>query len=198
MIKLEVGKPVYNGYNISYHSGKTCFIRGAIEGETVLCEITLEKKNYRFCKTIKVILESKKRVAPQCSVYQKCGGCHFQHISYSEQINIKKRIAEEIFNPKTVNNIYFAKYPFRYRNKALIPHNNKKIGFYKERSNKIIEFSDCFLQSEKVNNLVNIVKKEIKTEKNLKSILIKNNYKKELLLCFITKKNNKFYKVRRF
>ncbi len=187
MMKLEVGKPVYNGYNLSYHSNKTCFVRGAIEGETVLCSVTQEKKTYRFCKTVKVLEASEHRVSPPCKVYGKCGGCQFLHINYSEQLKIKQRIAEEIFSSVPVTTIVSCPEPFRYRNKALIPLKKKEFGFYREKSNKIIEFDDCFLQSKNVNILVEIIRKFFRDDKLVKGIIIRSNRKDEMLLALIVK-----------
>lgn len=185
MIKLEAGKPLFNGCNQSYHSGKTCYVSGALEGETVLCTVTLEKKNYRLCRTEKVLHPSVYRISPGCSVYGKCGGCQLLHVDYPHQLRIKQQIAEEILHPFHLSPILPDPAPFRYRNKALIPHHGKRIGFYREKSNKIIEFSDCLLHETKVNELVDILRKSFAGDQNIQGFIIRTIRNGSLLLCLI-------------
>jgi 23S rRNA (uracil1939-C5)-methyltransferase len=67
-------------------SGRIVFVRGAIPGETVLAELTTEKKDWARGHTIEVIEASPDRVTPPCvSRRAGCGGCGWQHLTLDAQ-----------------------------------------------------------------------------------------------------------------
>ena len=184
--KAQLEKPVYKGFNLAYPDRKTSFIAGGISGETVIYQSYLEKKNYRLCQVKKVISPSHRRVKPRCKVYSQCGGCQYQHIEYKEQLNIKLQIAQEILAPYPIKEIIPSPRPFRYRNKALLPVKNGKIGFYALHSHQIIPFPDCFLQTKRANKIIQLLKKEKKLLSQVQGIIIRVNQIDQLLLAFIT------------
>ena len=47
-------------------SGKRCFIRGGVPGDTLLCEITKEKKSYAEAEIRTVLHPSPDRIKPVC------------------------------------------------------------------------------------------------------------------------------------
>ena len=64
---------------------------------------------------VEILSESTDRIKPICNhaIPGGCGGCHFQHLSYEEQLEIKKEILKEqlwrigkIKNiPKSINHL---------------------------------------------------------------------------------------------
>lgn len=85
----------YEGEGIGKIDGFTIFVKGALPGEKVKVKIIKVNKNFAFGKLVDIITPSKCRVEPVCNIYNKCGGCQLQHLSYNEQLNFKKKRVED-------------------------------------------------------------------------------------------------------
>jgi 23S rRNA (uracil1939-C5)-methyltransferase len=86
---LKVTKSAFGGEGIALFEGKTCFVQGALPGETVEAQIVQEKKNFAKARTLRVLEASAQRVEPPCPHYGTCGGCQYQHVSYQEERRLK-------------------------------------------------------------------------------------------------------------
>ena len=152
-----------NGEGIAHVSGFTVFVEGALPGEAIKAEVTTVKKNYAAAKVLDWNNTSSDRVEPKCPIYDKCGGCNLQHISYEAQLDFKRRQVidaivhigglKDIFVEKTIA----AKNPWNYRNKMQFPVGNKngiiEIGCFARGTHDIITTDECFIQDE-VNNKI--------------------------------------------
>jgi 23S rRNA (uracil1939-C5)-methyltransferase len=66
--------------------GRVVFIRGALPGEVVDAELTVEKKDWARANTVAVEQASPDRVAPPCASRRAgCGGCGWQHLTVAAQ-----------------------------------------------------------------------------------------------------------------
>jgi 23S rRNA (uracil1939-C5)-methyltransferase len=70
------------------------FIRGALPGEEVSCEIVSERASFRVGKLLEVLVPSAHRVDPPCPFFGDCGGCSLQHLACGEQLSWKRRWVE--------------------------------------------------------------------------------------------------------
>lgn len=96
-IELKLERPAHGGYTVGRHEGKAVFVRYGLPGERVQARITQEKKRFAFADTVEVIEASRERVTPVCPHFGVCGGCHWQHVTYKEQLHIKMQIVAEQF-----------------------------------------------------------------------------------------------------
>jgi len=72
----------FQGEGVGKVEGFTVFVPGVIKGEKVRAKILKVDKKFAFGKLIEIIEKSKFRVKPKCDIYEKCGGCQIQHMSY--------------------------------------------------------------------------------------------------------------------
>ena len=178
---LRVEKIVHNGYGLSRENNKTYFIPYKIENEEVEIKIIKEKKNYSYAFPEKVLSPSKHRVRPECSYFQSCGGCDFQHIDYSHQITVKKNVINEfiqkadIFPEQEVNFIPSPE-PFAYRINTKLRIQSNRFGFLKKHSNKIILIDRCPLLDENINKFI----RSVKDYHSIKSLIIKIDNNKNI------------------
>ncbi|CAN5408792.1 class I SAM-dependent RNA methyltransferase [soil metagenome] len=71
-------------------SGRVVFVSGAAPGETVLVELTDEKKSFARGITVGVLEASPDRVEPPCPhVEEGCGGCDWQHLAVGAQRRLR-------------------------------------------------------------------------------------------------------------
>ena len=89
---LKADRPAFGGLFISRHEGKVVMIKSALlPDETVEVTVDDEKKDYITASVRKITEPSPHRIEPACRHFGSCGGCHFQHIPYNLQIQIKKK-----------------------------------------------------------------------------------------------------------
>ncbi|MET0326564.1 MAG: TRAM domain-containing protein [Ilumatobacteraceae bacterium] len=76
--------------------GRVVFVRGALPGEVVDAEITVEKKDWARASTVAVEQASPDRVTPPCpSRRAGCGGCGWQHLTVEAQRRARVDIVTE-------------------------------------------------------------------------------------------------------
>ncbi len=142
-----------DGEGIAKINGYTIFVLGALKGEKCKIHILKVLKTHAFAKVIQIIEKSSKRVEPDCTTFDKCGGCDLRHIAYSETLKIKQEKVQNLVNKMLknkvkVNETVGMENPTFYRNKATYPvTQDKKVGIFAKRSHNIIPINECKIQT---------------------------------------------------
>lgn len=191
---IEIIKYDHQGRGIGTINNKIIFIPNTIPGEIIEYTIEKEKKNFIEGKLTKIIKKSNKRIEPICPYYNKCGGCQLMHIDYNEQLKFKQEKIENIIhkyvkNDLKINPIIKSDKIYNYRNKATF-HADNTIGYYQEKTNKIIKIDNCLLLDDKINNILKNLNK-IKLHND--EIIIRSNNKNTLL--YYQNNNNNLKKI---
>lgn len=149
----------------------TVFVNGALPDETVKVKIIEIKKSYAVGKLLEVLEKSPDRVEPLCPIYEKCGGCQLQHMSYEGQLEVKRQqvkdAIERIGHQKNLPVLptLGAENPWNYRNKVAFPVGREKgktvVGCFAQGTHKIIDASDCLIQDKLNNEAINAVREVI-------------------------------------
>lgn len=146
----------HSGEGVGSYDNFTVFVPGALVGERVRVKITLVKKHYAIGTLQHVIEPSAHRIEPTCHIYDACGGCQLQHLSYEGQLIAKRqqvvdaltRIGGQENLP--VHPTLGAESPWLYRNKMQFPVGTEKgktiIGCYAKGSHTIIGAENCHIQ----------------------------------------------------
>ena len=175
--------------------GKTLFIEGALPSEEVSYTIDIEKKSYAKGKLLKIIKPSKVRVKPPCPVFDRCGGCQIQHLSYEGQLEVKRqRVLDALQRigkiDAQVAPCIPSPTPFHYRNKIQLPHKHGLIGLYQKNSHEIVPIDSCPIQCEKGNEIFAFLKNKLPP--SIKHLLIRNAlFTNEALVVFVAQKEEK-------
>ena len=183
---MKIEKLDYYGRGISRSSGKVYFIENALKDEDVSITLLKEKKKYCEAKSKEISNISKDRTKAKCKYYNFCGGCQLMHIKEEKQEEFKKEKVEEILKKflnynKDVNDIVFSK-NFNYRNKVVLHVKDNKLGFYKNKTNELIEIDKCLLLNPVINDLISYLKNYIEL-KDIEKITIKvGNKTNEVML----------------
>lgn len=96
-LELAVEDVAGGGDGIAHAAdGRVVFVHGAIPGDRVQVDITMDKPRMLKGVVERIIEPSPHRVEPPCPhVADGCGGCGWQHIATDEQPRLKQRLAEE-------------------------------------------------------------------------------------------------------
>lgn len=133
--------------------GMTCFVSGALKGETCLVQLDKVGKTCAWGHAVKVEPPSPARIAPDCKYYVNCGGCALRHMTYAEELEFKRQKVQDCLEriggcDVPVSVIYGADTTERYRNKVQFPISGSAIGFYQQRTHAVTDVEDCLLQPE--------------------------------------------------
>jgi len=180
---IEIIDTANKGKSVAKHDGRIIFVNGGVPGD--ICNITVFKKRKKYWEANidEIIKKSTSRIEPVCEHFGSCGGCKWQNMKYSSQLEFKQN---EVLNHLTriggvsVNEyekIIGSKSEYLYRNKMEFTFSNKKwltneeisenkvienkdaLGFHVPGMfDKVIDLKKCFLQKEPSNKIRNAVK----------------------------------------
>src|SRR5258708_5509203 len=94
-LRLSVEKLVYGGDGLAHAEGNTVFVPYVLPGEEVRAATKSKKKKLVWAELLEITSAAKERGKAKCAHFQKCGGCHYQHIPAAEQLRFKKEILRE-------------------------------------------------------------------------------------------------------
>ena len=132
------------------------FIPYTLSNEKVKIKIVSISKRFAVGKVIEFITKSDKRCEVKCNCYNECGGCNFLHINFNDELSIKINYINKLFNINI--NTVLTNNEYNYRNKATFHIKDGKIGYYSEKTNDIIEFNNCLLLDNRINDIYNYLK----------------------------------------
>ena len=166
------------------HDGKGCikynnhvgFFDNVLPGEEGVFVMTYYNSNQFYGYTKELTKTSKDRVKPRCPVYDTCGGCALQHMSYEAQLAFKKNRVEEClkriggFKNIKVNDTVGMDEPYFYRNKIQMPIRLSKkgkiiSGFYQEKTHDIAPIDKCYIENSDADRILASIKEVMRSVK---------------------------------
>ena len=155
LVELEIDDLNEKGEGVGRHNGFTVFVPGTAVGDRVRVGVLSVQKTYARALLRSVLRASDHRVTPCCEHYGRCGGCQLQHLSYSEQLRLKRQLVMTTLQrlgglDLTVLPVLGMADPWRYRNKAQVPVGSAGgtvvTGYFAPRSHRIVNMDSCLLQ----------------------------------------------------
>jgi 23S rRNA (uracil1939-C5)-methyltransferase len=206
-VTIEIIDMGTEGEGIGKIDDFTVFVPQTVTGDKVEVLIQKVKKSFGHGKALRVIAPSPLRAEPRCGVFDQCGGCQLQHMSYEAQLKWKtKKVRETLRRIGGLKDIEVAdtlgmREPFNYRNKAQYPIREEngalKIGFFAQKSHRIIPAERCDIQDTRNEAVIKRVKDFLiqqhisiyneQTHKGLvRHLLIKTAYHtQEMMVCLV-------------
>jgi 23S rRNA (uracil1939-C5)-methyltransferase len=148
-MKLRIEKPIYGGAGLARDQGKAVFVPFALPGEEVEIDLKQSKSSYAEASLVRVIEPSPERVLPPCPYFGACGGCHYQHASYDEQLRWKNAILRESLTRAGLNDLpeieAISAEPYGYRNRIRLHVRQRPfaLGYMREHSHDLLPVTEC-------------------------------------------------------
>ena len=84
------------GYGVGRTAeGLTVFVPGGARGDRAEVQLLKVRRTYAFGRILRLLEPAPCRIAPDCPVFARCGGCDFRHITYEEELWLKARRVED-------------------------------------------------------------------------------------------------------
>ncbi len=147
-----------NGEGVGFYKRNVIFVKGAIPGEEITAQVTKTQRNFAEAEILSIHKASKHRQEAPCPVYNECGGCQLQHMTYEKQLLEKRdiviqaleRYAKPLAETVEVRKTLGMDNPWHYRNKSQfqVRKEGKRVyaGLFAEGSNKLLNINDCLVQ----------------------------------------------------
>lgn len=165
-LEIEVQSVAFGGEGIGHVDGKTCFVEGGLPGETVIVQVTQEKRNFLRSRVLKVLDPSPMRLSPPCPYVETCGGCQYQHVSYGEELRLKEDQVRSILSRAlgeeaggAIEKIRHAGREYRTRNSVTLhrtsrdPAREQPLGFVGRDNKSVVSVRDCLLADERLSEV---------------------------------------------
>lgn len=175
--KAEIISAGAEGKALARVDGMVVFVPHAAPGDVADIQVMRKKKSFYEGRAVKFHELSPLRTQPFCGHFGLCGGCSWQHIKYSHQLEFKKqqvidnfsRIGKFDFPP--VKDVMGSDNTKHYRNKLEYTFSNRRwltdfdkddldqkemngLGFHLPRMfDRILDINNCYLQPEPSNSI---------------------------------------------
>jgi 23S rRNA (uracil1939-C5)-methyltransferase len=167
-MQLTIEKLVYGGDGLARlpadqrGPGKTVFVPFSIDGEQVEAHIVEQKAGFARGRLARVLQPSADRVEPDCPYFAQCGGCQYQHVRYTRQLEAKSAILLETLKrtAKIQLQCELSVHPspeWNYRNRTRLKLQATPefaLGYYKFRSHELLPIEQCPISSPLINRAI--------------------------------------------
>jgi len=149
----------HDGRGVGKVNGFTIFIPGVLPGEMVRARLIKKKKHFGEALPEEILDQSPHRREPPCPVYPECGGCQLQHMEYPFQVEFKKdRLNQALYRIGEVKSfpspkVFAANKEWGYRNKATYHLQGNRVGFFGQKSRRVIPHEKCALLPTEANQI---------------------------------------------
>jgi 23S rRNA (uracil1939-C5)-methyltransferase len=145
---VEIEKPIYGGAFLARLEGKAVFVPLALPGEEARVRITQSKSGYATAEAEEIVHAAPERIAPACTHFGACGGCHYQHTDYESQLAFKQAILRETLERGGVavpaEIAILSGEPWRYRNRIRLAFDaSGNLGYRGRRSHAVVPIREC-------------------------------------------------------
>ena len=157
IIELDITDLNNLGCGVGRYEGLVVFVSGAVRGDRIRAKVIKVNKSFAVARLVEILSPSDIRIdADPCTAPLSCGGCVYRHITYAEELKLKREYVQNAFRKaglpevtvlptRSTGNVY------GYRNKAQYPVSATKgglrAGFFARKSHNMIPAEGCAIQN---------------------------------------------------
>ncbi len=149
-VELQLTDIAHGGKAVARQEGRVVFVPFGIPGEMAEVEIYRSRRRYAEGEIRRVLSPSPDRVQPECPYFYTCGGCQLQHIAYSRQLELKRKVVADLlarvggFREVPVYATLGSPRHYGYRNSArFLGGRRGDLGYTDWRSNSFLRVDTC-------------------------------------------------------
>ena len=162
-VSLTIEKLVYGGSGLARLDGSVVFVPFVLPGEQVEVELASKGTGILRGSAVGWTTRSADRASPPCPVFTRCGGCHYQHVSYERQREVKVAILLETLRriagvdwEGDVDVIAAEEWGYRNRAQLRLGRDGGEIsvGFRESGTHRHVAVEQCAINSPRLNTLL--------------------------------------------
>ena len=144
------------GQGVCRLEGRAVFVKNAVAGEEADVRILKVSNTAVYGKIERLIRPSEERCEPACGIASACGGCALMHMSYAEELRMKRARVDDALKrigglDLKTECIHGSEAQLHYRNKAIYSagaRDGKAVtGFYRRHTHDIVPCEECLIQA---------------------------------------------------
>ena len=154
-----------------------------------------DKRGFARAELLEVIAPAPNRITPRCKHFAVCGGCHYQHLAYEDQLAAKEDVLKDLLyrigkmSEETVAEflrpIVPSPTPWYYRNHVQFHLDaNGKLGYKDTTGEQVVAIEECHLPEERLNDIWPLL--ELEPIPELQRISLRGGDEDEIMLVFET------------
>ena len=176
---LEITCLAHGGQGIGHLDGLAVFVPRTLPGDVVDVRLTDRRKRYAMAELLALREASPLRVTPPCPLYDRCGGCHLQHLGYDDQLANKAQQVRDCLTrigklPEVpVLPTLPSPQPFGYRNKALyhFDADSNALGLIERGKSTVLDVPQCRIGDTRIDGVMARVRSLAVQEPALRRVL---------------------------
>lgn len=191
----RVEKLIFGGAGLIRQEGKTILVPRVAPGEQIQFATAREHKQWAEGELLSVDEASTERIEPFCPVFDRCGGCQYQHLNDEFQRQQKVSILLETLErvggvkPELPVEILFGE-SRAYRNRVQVHIDGTRLGFRAPASRRLVPIEECPIASPALNQAIKALRdmaRDQRFPRFVESVEFFSNERQTLLNVLATK-----------
>jgi 23S rRNA (uracil1939-C5)-methyltransferase len=155
--ELTIDSLTNSGDGLGRLDERVVFVPYTMPGDKIQIKITQRKKNFMLAEAIDILEEGPGRLTPKCAVFERCGGCDWQHVPYADQLKAKEEQLRDTLKrigtlgTVPVEPIAHGAEEFNYRNRIQGEIRSGKFHYKRRRSDERVAIDRCEIAEEPIN-----------------------------------------------
>jgi 23S rRNA (uracil1939-C5)-methyltransferase len=150
-LTVRIERILPGGFGLAHAEGRTVLVGLAAPQDILRVRVESTRGKVSFASIVEVIEPSPLRIEPPCPYFGRCGGCDFQQLDYSAQLEAKVEIIRDCLRriarlePPAEIAITPSPLEWRYRARAQWQHDalHKRLGYFERGSHRVCDIAEC-------------------------------------------------------
>lgn len=163
---VTIEKLVYGGAGLARDRGHVVLVPFTLPGDHVEIHVERAKAGLLEARPTSWLERGPGHAEAPCPHYSVCGGCHYQHTPYENQIASKVEILREVFRrvgkfeaPEQIATV--AGEPWHYRNRTQFHFDRDRVGFHEMRTNRLTPVESCPISAPAINEALRVIRESM-------------------------------------
>lgn len=177
-VRAYIESLAFKGYGLARIDGKVVFVPYSVTGDEGEIELVEERKRYSMGRLTQMVKSSPWRDNPRCPYFGRCGGCQWQHIRDSIQMDFKKEILVDLLRrlgklkePPPIVTLPPSQF-YGYRTRIQLKVRGKSIGYFRERSHQVVDIHECPIAHPLINQMLCLIREKFPSLSQVQEIEI--------------------------
>jgi len=144
-------------------------VRQATPGDEAELEVREDHRSYAFADITRLLEAGPSRRTPPCEYLPRCGGCPWQHVAYTAQLDAKQRAVDDLLlrigrlDAPHVLPIIAAREEYGYRRRLSLRVENDRVGYFAAATHDLVAVEHCLLAAPELEGALPLVQRWIET-----------------------------------